>query len=138
MVVRECLIDLAYFREYRIKLGFSNQNTLKDFLAGKDVKPVVDYSYIEEINKRLCEIIQKINSVIPKEQKIKNTENFCKEHILGVYKKLKENKILPLLTNQGRRPEQVYFSWMRGYVISNYFLKALSDIFGVNLLILSK
>jgi hypothetical protein len=133
MVARECIIDSAYFREYRTKLGFSNQNALKDFLAGKDVKPVVDYSYIEEINKRLCEIITKINSVIPKEQKIQNVKDFCDEHIFGVYKKLKDNKILPLLTNQGRRPEQVYFSWMRGYVISNYFLKALSDIFGVNL-----
>jgi hypothetical protein len=130
---KECIIDSTYFREYRTKFGFSNQNTLKDFLAGKDVKPIVDYSYIEEINKRLCEIIKKINNVVPKDQKIKEMDKFCKEHLIEVYKKLKENKILPLLNNQGRRPEQVYFSWMRGYVISNYFLKALSDIFGINL-----
>ena len=42
---------------------------------------------------------------------------------------MKENNILPKLNNQGRRPEQVYFSWMRGHIISNFFLKALSIIF---------
>lgn len=130
---KECLIDSAYFIEYRKKLGFNNQNELKDFLAGKNIKPIVDYSYIEEINKRLCEIIKKIDFIVPKEQKIDNINKFFKEHIIEVYKKLKNNKILPLLNNQGRRPEQVYFSWMRGYLISNYFLKSLSDIFGVNL-----
>jgi hypothetical protein len=130
---KECIIDSLYFREYRNKIGFSNQTALKDFLAGKDVKPIVDYNYIDELNKRLCEIVKKINSVATKEQQVINVDNFCKEHVFGVYKKLKDNKILPLLTNQGRRPEQVYFSWMRGYIISNYFSKALSNIFGIGI-----
>jgi len=50
-----------------------------------------------------------------------------------VFNKLKDNNIIQRLNNQGRRPEQVYFSWMRGYIISNYFLRALSKIFEVNL-----
>ena len=45
---------------------------------------------------------------------------------------MKGNDILSLLNNQGRRPEQVYYSWMRGYVLSNYFLKALGLIFEVD------
>ncbi|MEK7130570.1 MAG: restriction endonuclease [Patescibacteria group bacterium] len=45
---------------------------------------------------------------------------------------MKESGILPILNNQGRRPEQVYFSWMRGFVVSNYFLKALGLIFSVD------
>ena len=45
---------------------------------------------------------------------------------------MQANEILPILNNQGRRPEQVYFSWMRGYVISNFFLKALGIIFGID------
>ena len=45
---------------------------------------------------------------------------------------MKGSNILPVLNNQGRRPEQVYFSWMRGFVISNYFLKALGIIFEVD------
>ena len=50
-----------------------------------------------------------------------------------VFTKLKDNHIIQRLNNQGRRPEQVYFSWMRGYIISTYFLKALSKIFEVSL-----
>lgn len=45
---------------------------------------------------------------------------------------MKANDILPVLNNQGRRPEQVYYSWMRGYVLSNYFLKALGLVFEVD------
>ena len=37
-----------------------------------------------------------------------------------------------MLNNLGRRPEQVYFSWMRGSVISSFFLKALGIIFAVD------
>jgi hypothetical protein len=37
------------------------------------------------------------------------------------------------MNNQGRRSEEVYFSWMRGYTISNYFMKALSKMFSINL-----
>ena len=45
---------------------------------------------------------------------------------------MKENDLLSQLNNQGRRPENVYYNWMRGYVISNYFLKALGIIFDVD------
>ena len=45
---------------------------------------------------------------------------------------MKKNNILPKLNNQGRRPEDVYYSWMRGYVFSNYFIKALGIIFSVD------
>lgn len=48
-----------------------------------------------------------------------------------VYEQLEKNQILLKLNNQGRRREEVYFSWMRGFVISAYFTKAISKIFGV-------
>lgn len=55
-------------------------------------------------------------------------ESFFDKNIYTVFGKLKQNNILPKLSNQGRRPEEVYFSWMRGFVISNYFLNALGLI----------
>jgi hypothetical protein len=58
---------------------------------------------------------------------------FLQKNINLVFEKLRQNNIIPKLNNQGRRPEQVYFSWMRGHIISNYFLKALSLIFEVNI-----
>jgi len=127
------LITTQYFKNYRKELGFTNQDSVKRFFAGKDITPTVDYNYIELLNSRLIEIIIKINLLVSDDIKLTNIDEFCTNNVELVFEKLKKNKILPKLNNQGRRPEQVYFSWMRGYIISNYFLKALSKIFGVNL-----
>ncbi|EIL5858001.1 restriction endonuclease, partial [Campylobacter jejuni] len=44
----------------------------------------------------------------------------------------KNNDILNNLNNQGRRKEEVYFSWMRGYLVCEYFKKAISEIFDIS------
>ena len=127
------LITTQYFKEYRKELGFTNQGDVKKFFAGKDITPTIDYNYIELLNSRLIEIIKKINSLVAEDINFSNIDNFCVENVDVVFNKLKDNNIIQRLNNQGRRPEQVYFSWMRGYIISNYFLKALSKIFKVSL-----
>lgn len=127
------LINSRYFREYREKLGFSNQNGVKTFFAAKDIIPAVDYNYIELLNNRLIEIMNKINSLVTDDIKIDDLNSFCAEKILQVSEKLKNHNIVSKLNNQGRRPEEVYFSWMRGFAISSYFLKALSLIFEVDI-----
>ncbi|MFA6533618.1 MAG: restriction endonuclease [Patescibacteria group bacterium] len=129
---REITITAEYFRQYRRKLGFVSQAVVKDFFGAKDVTPTVDFNYIKILNKRLYDIIYKINSVVAAEIKIDNLAAFKAEYIDRTFKIMKASNILPRLNNQGRRPEQVYFSWMRGYIISNYFLKALGIIFNVN------
>ena len=126
-------IDTKYFREYRQKLGFANQSAVKKFFAGKDIVPAVDFNYIKLFNDRLVDIVKKIDELSDQSIKIDNIDSFCKENIDYVFRKLKDNNIIPRLNNQGRRPEQVYFSWMRGYIISNYFLKAISLVFEVNI-----
>ncbi len=125
--------DVKYFKEYRQKLGFSNQGAVKKFFAGKDIIPSVDFNYILSFNQRLAEIVKKLNGLLDPTIRVANIDNFCSKNIHLVFEKLKKNNIIPRLNNQGRRPEQVYFSWMRGYIISNYFLKALSLIFEVNI-----
>ena len=129
---RAITITAEYSRPYRQKLGFTNQANVKDFFGAKDIKPTVDLNYIELLNDRLYNIIDKINDVVAKEIKIDNPLAFKKEHIDRTFEIMKGNNILSLLNNQGRRPEQVYYSWMRGYVLSNYFLKALGLIFEVD------
>jgi len=126
-------IDTKYFKEYRQKLGFTNQQDVKKFFAGKDIVPTVDFNYIALFNDRLINIVKKIDTLSNPSIKINNLDSFCKKNINLVFEKLKQNNIIPKLNNQGRRPEQVYFSWMRGHIISNYFLKALSLIFEVNI-----
>lgn len=124
-------IDTKYFKEYRKKLGFTNQGDVKKFFGAKDISPTIDYDYIEELNTRLFEIVDKINDLVVSDLKVENIEKFYCKNVLEVYKTLKENNILLRLNNQGRRKEEVYFSWMRGFVISAYFTKAISQIFNI-------
>ncbi|HAI73774.1 MAG TPA: restriction endonuclease [Candidatus Moranbacteria bacterium] len=129
---KQITIAVEYFRQYRQKLGFSNQADVKNFFGAKDIAPAVDLSYIKLLNKRLYNIIDKINGVVSEEIKIEDVDSFKKEYIDHTLKIMRENGILSMLNNQGRRPEQVYYSWMRGYILSNYFLKALGFIFEVD------
>lgn len=126
-------IDTRYFKQYREKLGFTNQNGVKAFFAAKDITPTVDYNYIHLLNNRLIAIIEKINSLVIKDIRAQDLSLFCQENIDKVFEKLKNHHIISKLNNQGRRPEEVYFSWMRGFVISSYFLNALSLIFEVDI-----
>lgn len=129
---KQITITTEYFRQYRQKLGFSNQSDVKNFFGAKDIMPMVDFNYIKLLNKRLYGIIDKINSIVVDEIKIDDIVAFKKEHIDHIFEVMKTGNILPILNNQGRRPEQVYFSWMRGFILSNYFLKALGLIFEVD------
>ncbi len=126
------LIDIKYFKEYREKLGFTNQNGVKAFFVAKDIIPTVDYNYIDLLNERLLKIVEKINDIVVEDIKVKDLDLFCNENIKTVFEKLKKYNIISRLNNQGRRPEEVYFSWMRGFVISSYFLNTLSQVFEVD------
>lgn len=131
-MLKRITITAEYFRRYRQNLGFANQTDVKNFFGAKDITPTVDFNYIKLLNKRLCDIVNKVNGVVVNEIKVADLAAFKKDHISRTFTIMKESGILPILNNQGRRPEQVYFSWMRGFVISNYFLKALGLIFGVD------
>lgn len=130
---KQNIITAEYFRQYRQKLGFSNQADVNNFFGAKDITPTVDLGYIKILNDRLYNIIDKIDGVVDDEIKLDDLDAFKKEHISHTFEIMKKSNILPVLNNQGRRPEQVYFSWMRGYVLSNYFLKALSLVFEVDI-----
>jgi hypothetical protein len=125
-------IDNKYFRDYRKKLGFSNKADAKDFLGAKDISPTVDINYIKLLNNILTEIIDKINSVVALEIQNEDVTAFKKLYIDQTFETIVANNILPVLNNQGRRPEQVYYSWLRGYVLSNYFLKSIGLMFQVD------
>ena len=131
-MLKHITITAEYFRQYRQKLGFSNQANVKNFFGAKDITPTVDFNYIDLLNKRLYEIVDRLNKVVVDEIKIDNLNSFKKQNIDRVFAIMKKGNILPKLNNQRRRPEQVYFSWIQGYIISNYFSKAISIIFGVD------
>jgi len=126
------MFNIIDFKSYRQKLGYSNQVELKNFLSARDIKSEINYSYLDDLNKRLRQIVVSLNSAVHSDIKIAAVESFCKEHIDNAFLILKNSGILPKLNNQGRRPEQVYFSWMRGALTSHFFTKALSQIFNIS------
>ncbi|MEZ5435159.1 MAG: hypothetical protein R3E67_00560 [Pseudomonadales bacterium] len=123
----------SYFKEYRQVLGFSNQSEAKEFLSGKDVKPNIDYKYIDALNSRVEDIISSINTAAHDSVKLRDIDAFAKKNIYWPFGVIREARLLPRLNNQGRRPEEVLFSWLRGYAISEYFTPAFSEIFEVPL-----
>ena len=127
------MIDIAMqARDYRRRLGFSSQGAVKDFLGAKNITPTVDLAYIELLNTRLFELVTSLNGAVSPDIRHSDLEAFRQEYIIQPHRIMLEHNILPRLNNQGRRPEQVYYSWMRGFVLANYFLKALGVIFGVD------
>ena len=117
------------FKDYRNALGFGSQVKFREFLSAKDIVANIDFSYIDLLNTRLCEIFSRLNSVYYKPCDI---EAFLQDKLFRAYNLLKTNQILNKLNNQGRRKEEVYFSWVRGYLILEYFKSAIAEIFGVS------
>ena len=126
-------IESKYFREYRKLFGFTNADAAKTFFQAKDLVPSVDYWHISVINERLIDIIAKLNEIIHPNIKIESLVEFNEAYIHKAYAILTTNDIIEKLNNQWRRVEDVYFSWMRGYIISFFFIKALWLIFNVNI-----
>lgn len=126
-------ITADYFRQYRRELGFSNQAVAKNFFGAKDISPTIDFDYLKLLNDRLYDIIDRLSLAVVKDIRIKDLDAFKEKHIDKVFGIMKANNILPRLNNQRRRPEQVYFSWMLGYIMANYFSKALAQIFEVDI-----
>ncbi len=131
-MLQQITISAEYFHQYRQKLGFSNQTDVKNFFGSKDITPTVDLAYIALLNERLHTIVDILNTVVSSEIKIDDLVAFKKQHIDIPFEIMRDNNVLPALNNQGRRPEQVYYSWMRGSVLSHFFLQALGLIFQVN------
>lgn len=95
------------FRDYRNALGFGSQAKFREFLSAKDIVANIDFSYIDLLNSRLCEIFTRLNGLYYKPCDI---NEFLQEKLFRVYSLLKSEQILNKLNNQGRRKEEVYFS----------------------------
>ncbi|MEK7637970.1 MAG: restriction endonuclease [Patescibacteria group bacterium] len=124
-------ITAKEFKEFRNLLGFTNQNDVKAFYSAKDIIRPVSFEHIEMLNARLAEIVSKLNSVVHASVRITDIQAFTAEYIVDVYRILKENNIFPRFNNLGRPPEDVYFNWMRGNIVSHFALPALAKIFGI-------
>ncbi len=116
-------------RDFRVKLGYPNAEKLKKHFKGKDIVEI-NWNKIELYNYRIKEIFQELNEVVHESIKHDDLSAFNLK-IDNAYRLLKENNIIPRLNNNGRNPEDVYYNWMRGYAVCEFFSKALSTVFGV-------
>lgn len=117
-------------RDFKQRLGFTNKEKLKKFFKATDFV-VVNWARVERCNERLKEIFRAVDSAVHPDIRVDDIERFCLK-IDETYQILKVNNILPRMNNYGRTPDDVYYNWMRGYLVCEYFAKALSIIFDVN------
>jgi hypothetical protein len=127
-----------YFKQYRKLLGLSNIAQAKEFLAGKDIVPSIDYDYINLLNLRICEIIRRLNEIPNTEFRRNDIDSFIQGFIFEPYALIQQSGILSKLNNQGRRPEEVLFSWLRGFVIVEYFTPTIAKIFDLEITTITK
>tara|TARA_R110002072_G_scaffold42064_9_gene117801 strand:- start:87395 stop:88183 length:789 start_codon:yes stop_codon:yes gene_type:complete len=126
------LSDRDYFRAYRNSLGFTNQASTKEFLSGKNVSAGIDYEYIDRLLARLSEIVTAINGSMHASCQHENITEFCSTNITDIYTVVRETGNLPRLNNQGRRPENVLYSWLRGYAMTRFLQPVLANLFSID------
>jgi len=125
------LSDRDYFRAYRNALGFTNQQHAKEFLSGKSVSAGIDFEYIDRLLVRLNEITATVNASMHDSCRHADIDQFCTTHINDIYSIIRETGNLPRLNNQGRRPEQVLYSWLRGYAMTRFLQPAIAELFDI-------
>lgn len=123
----------TYFKKYRRQIGFTSQSSTKSFLSAKDIQPQVDFTYINDLTHRLEDILSKVNNAVHPSCRRTDLEDLILQAIRTPYERIRSVDIISKLNNQGRRPEQVLFSWLRGYAVAAYFTPVISTIFNVDL-----
>ncbi len=123
-------VCFSWMQGYRNLLGFNSQNAFKEFLGAKDIQPCVDFNYLNALKKRLIEIFSAINSIYCFKYNEYELEYFFKNSIERVFSKIVDTHIIYKLNNQGRRPEEVCFSWMRGFLVAEFFKDFIACLFG--------
>lgn len=116
-------------KKYRRDFGFTNAEKLKKYFKAKDVI-VVNWDRIELCNQRIKEIFMALNNVVHDSIKPDDITDI-ETTVDNAYQILKDNDIIPRLNNHGRALEDVYYNWMRGYAVCEYFSKALSLVFDI-------
>jgi hypothetical protein len=124
-------LDSSDFRQFRRALGFSSQSAARDFFGAKDIKPSLDFLYLESLNFRLSEMVDRAQAAVNEVVRLDDVDEFKKVQIVSTYTVLRESGYINQLNNLGRRREDVYFSWMRGSVMAQFFKVALGLIVGV-------
>ncbi len=118
-------------KSWRAKLGFTSQGACKDYLGGKVIHPDIDEAYLSSLNDHLDDLMLRLGQAVHADirQGEAGLGPFLKAHRDAPLQALRTHGLLAKLNNQGRRPEEVYFNWMRGHLVVQFFLPAISRLF---------
>jgi len=117
-----------YAKQYRQAIGFTRQKDARDFLGAKDIVAGISFEYIDQLLDRVQSIIRTCDKALSVDTKPAHIDEFLCRCVTGPYEAIRDNELLPRMNNQGRRPEEVLFSWLRGYAVAEYFLPSLAHI----------
>lgn len=118
-------------REWRKRLGFTSQSLCREFLSGKIVLPGIDEDYLRALHEHLGKMVHGLQGAVHPSMRIPmdGVTPFLQSNRDEVLAQLRMHNLLARLNNQGRRPEEVYFSWMRGHLVVRYFHRTIRDLF---------
>jgi hypothetical protein len=108
-------------KEYRKAMGFTRKDEFQKYLSAKDIKEP-NWILIQKQNSRLDNIFTKINQQLS----IPYQGNISQD-IIDTFMQIKNNNILPRMRNNGRAMEDVYYSWMLGYMAEKVFTPFIID-----------
>jgi hypothetical protein len=116
--------DARYLKVYRAKLGFQNQLAAKKFFSARDIVQKIDYTYLNRFNRRLTEILYKLNHVSSNLMNEDQLKIFSEKNISAVFHALRDDGFFEKLYSQYKKPHLTYFSWMRQYVVSKFLFRS--------------
>ena len=102
--------------EYIRVLGFRSQDSVRRWLTGRDIYSP-NWTLMEQRNTRLKEIFTAVNRTLP----VQYSGNIS-EDIDYAYNSIRQNDLLLKMKNNGRAMEDVYYTWMQGYISEKVFI----------------
>jgi hypothetical protein len=116
-------------KQYRKSIGFTNKDKCFAFLKAKDIVSI-NWNRLELYNQRLIEIGLRIQKqlIVPNDMSVQ-------DFILDSFHIMKDNQIIETLNNHGRSNENVYYSWMIGYLAETLFTPLIKKELKLNTII---
>lgn len=94
--------------------------------------PAIDMEYLALLTERIRDLLGRLHETIWEPARVPDLAGLCDTAIDAPCRTITESGLITRLNNQGRRPEQVLFSWLRGHAAQEYFAPAIAGWLGAN------